>query len=35
MVRWYVVQIKLGKLTLDKVPTKWHDKVKEALESEE
>lgn len=34
MVKWYVLKIKTGKMTLDEVPKKWHDKVKESLEEE-
>lgn len=32
MVKFYVLQIKSGKKTLDDVPAKWHDAVKAELE---
>ena len=35
MVKFYVRQIKAGKMTLEDVPARWHDAVKEALEDEE
>ena len=35
MVKLYVKLIKEGKMTLDEVPSKWYDKVKEELEKEE
>lgn len=35
MVVWYVRQIKMGRMTLDKVPKKWHDKVKAVLDGED
>lgn len=31
MIKFYVTQIKLGKMTLDDVPAKYRDKVAEAL----
>ena len=31
MVNWYVRQIKMGRMTLDQVPARWHDAVEEAL----
>lgn len=31
MVAWYVRQIKMGRMTLDDVPKKWKEKVKNAL----
>lgn len=31
MVKWYVLRIKTGKMTLDDVPKRWHDAVAEAL----
>ena len=34
MVAWYVRQIKIGRMTLDKVPKRWHDKVKAELEKD-
>lgn len=35
MVKFYVLQIKRGKITIDDVPEKWKNKVIEALEREE
>ena len=32
MIRFFVVQIKLGKLTLGQVPEKWRKSVETALE---
>ena len=32
MVVWYVRQIKMKRMTLDDVPKKWKEKVKNALE---
>lgn len=32
MTRFFVVQIKLGKLTLEQVPEKWRNAVEAALE---
>lgn len=32
MTRFFVVQIKLGKLTLEQVPEKWRNAVETALE---
>ena len=32
MVKWYVRQIQMGRMTLDEVPPRWHDAVKKALE---
>lgn len=31
MVKFYVMQIKLGKMTLDDVPERWRSQVEEAL----
>ena len=31
MAKFYVLQIKLGKITLEDVPQKWRDAVEEAL----
>lgn len=31
MIRFYVLQIKLGKITLDDVPDKWRDEVEKQL----
>lgn len=33
MVKFYLIQIKLGKITLEDVPVKWREKVAEALEA--
>lgn len=35
MVKFYVRQIKAGKMTLEEVPARWYDAVKKALEDEE
>ena len=32
MVKWYVRQITMGRMTLDDVPARWHDQVEKALE---
>lgn len=34
MVKIYVRWIKAGKMTLDEVPERWHEKVKAELEAE-
>ena len=34
MVKWYLLQIKLKRITLEDIPTKWHDAVEKALEEE-
>ena len=31
MVKWYVRQIKMNRMTLEEVPKRWHDAVAEAL----
>lgn len=31
MVKWYVRQIRMNRMTLDDVPKRWHDAVAEAL----
>lgn len=31
MIKWYLRQIKMGRMTLDEVPPRWHDAVKKAL----
>lgn len=31
MVKFYILQIKLGKITLEDVPEKWREKVREEL----
>jgi len=35
MVRYYVARINAGWLTLEEVPVKWQEKVKEILEGEQ
>lgn len=35
MVKFYVSRIKEGKMLLEDVPNRWHDKVKEVLETEQ
>lgn len=35
MAKFYVRQIKAGKMTLEDVPARWYDAVKKALEDEE
>lgn len=35
MVKFYVRQIKAGKMTLEDVPARWYEAVKKALEDEE
>ncbi len=32
MVNFYVKRIKIGKMTINEVPSKWHDAVIEALD---
>ena len=34
MVKFYAERIKNGKITLDEVPKKWHEQVKEYLENQ-
>ena len=34
MVQFYVNRIKKGKMTLDEVPLKWREAVREALEGD-
>lgn len=34
MVRFYVTQIRLGKMTLEQVPVKWREAVKKELEGD-
>ena len=34
MVRFYVIQIKMKKITIDDVPEKYREKVKKELEGE-
>lgn len=35
MVKFYVDRIKAGKMTIDQVPERWREAVREALEEEE
>lgn len=35
MVNFYVRQIKAGKMTLEQVPARWYEQVKEKLEEDE
>lgn len=35
MVKFYIIQIKRGKIAIEDVPEKWKNKVIEALEREE
>ncbi len=35
MVKFYVNRIKAGKMTLEDVPTRWREAVREALEAEQ
>lgn len=35
MVKFYIIQIKRGKITIEDVPEKWKNKVIETLEREE
>ena len=32
MVKWYVRQIQMNRMTLEDVPKRWYDNVKEELE---
>lgn len=34
IVKFYVLQIKMKKMTIDDVPTKWREQVREELEKE-
>ena len=31
MIKWYLLQIQMNRITLDDVPKRWHDAVAEAL----
>lgn len=31
MIKWYLRQIQMERMTLDEVPPRWHDAVAEAL----
>lgn len=33
MVKFYIIQIRLGNITIDKVPEKWREKVRKELET--
>lgn len=33
MVKWYVRQIQMNRMTLDDVPKRWHDAVAETLKN--
>lgn len=33
MVKFYALQIKLGKITIDNVPERWREAVREYMES--
>lgn len=35
MVKWYVRQIEMNRMTLEDVPKRWHDAVAEALKQTE
>lgn len=35
MVKWYVRQIKMKRMTLDDVSKRWHDEVEEELKKAE
>ena len=35
MVNFYVRRIKAGKMTLEEVPARWYEAVREALEEDE
>lgn len=32
MVKWYVRQIQMNRMTLEEVPKRWHDAVAETLQ---
>lgn len=34
MVKFYVLRIKMGKMTLEDVPERWREAVRQALEGE-
>lgn len=34
MVRFYILQIKLGKISIDDVPERWREQVRKELEAE-
>ena len=31
MIKWYLLQINMGRMTLEEVPPRWHDAVEKAL----
>ena len=31
MVKWYLLQIQMNRMTLEEVPKRWHDDVEKAL----
>ncbi len=33
MIKWYLRQIQMNRMTLDDVPPRWHDAVEKALNS--
>lgn len=33
MVKFYIIQITLGNITIDKVPEKWREKVRKELKT--
>lgn len=33
MIKWYLRQIQMNRMTLDDVPPRWHDAVAKALNS--
>lgn len=33
MIKWYLRQIQMGRMTLDDVPPRWHDAVEKAFNS--
>lgn len=34
MAKFYVIRIRMGKMTLDQVPERWKDEVKKLLDEE-
>lgn len=34
MINFYVNRIKMGKITIDDVPERWHEAVREKIENE-
>lgn len=35
MVEFYVIQIRLGTITLDDIPERWREKVREKIENQD